>query len=396
MKLSSREIYKNLKQRLTGKVRDPRPARPVSAFEDSSASFNSLLPLLAEKWREVPGGSDVSDRRFTDELLNQPDAELLKYWEEQYDTGVELRGWWWRLYSDIFRNRKVLEIGSGMGFDATFFASHGAVWTCCDIARPNLQLIERVAAAKSLDIRTHHINSIKSFDALPCDFDFVWCNGSLINLPFELAREESAAILSHLKLGGRWIELAYPRERWVREGGPPFSEWGKLTDGERTPWVEWYDIERLKLRLHPGRFQTVLEYRFDSDHFIWMDVLYVGSASAADLPRRVAVAPPTEPITTPPSHWHHAWSMPLDDVNLGEAITAEIICSVETGTIGLAFERNGQHVSREVFAEARTGTQLLYVTTSAFGPGVSLTARNGSALGASRLTIDSISLRPMR
>ena len=126
MKLSSREIYKNLKQRLTGKVRDPRPARPVSAFDDSSASFNSLLPLLAEKWREVPGGSDMSDRRFTDELLNQADAELLKYWGQQYDTGVELRGWWWRLYRDIFRNRKVLEIGSGMGFDATFFASQGA------------------------------------------------------------------------------------------------------------------------------------------------------------------------------------------------------------------------------------------------------------------------------
>ena len=179
-------------------------------------------------------------------------------------------------------------------------------------------------------------------------------------------------------------------------GRPPFSEWGKLTDGERTPWVEWYDIEKLKLRLHPGRFETVLE--FASTRIIsfgWTSYM-LGQLLAADLPRRVAVAPPTEPITTPPSHWHHAWSMPLDNVNLGQAITAEIICSVETGTIGLAFERNSQHVSREVFAEALTGTQLLYVTTSAFGPGVSLTARNGSALGASRLTMNSISLRPMQ
>jgi hypothetical protein len=394
MNLSYQDIFKKAQQWLAGKEREADPGPPLSAFQDGSASFNALLPSLADKWREVPAGSDMSDRRFSDDLLNLPDDDLLAYWEQQYETGVELRGWWWRLYRDIFRHRKVLEIGSGMGVDATFFASHGAVWTCCDIARPNLQLIERVAAAKGLDIRTLHINSIKSFDALPYDFDFVWCNGSLINLPFELAREESAAILSHLKLGGRWIELAYPRERWVREGGPPFSEWGKMTDGERTPWVEWYDIQRLKLRLHPGRFETVFEHRFDSDHFIWMDALYAGSASAEELPQRVVVAPPTEAITTPPFLWHLAWSMPLDDIIRGEAITAEIICSVESGTIGLVFERNGQFVSREVLAEARAGTQLLYVTTSAFGPGVKLTVRNGSALGPSRLKIESISLRP--
>jgi hypothetical protein len=281
-----------------------------------------------------------------------------------------------------------------MGFDATFFASHGAVWTCCDIARPNLQVIERVAAAKGLDIGTLHISSIKAFDALPSDFDFVWCNGSLINLPFELARQESAAILSHLKRGGRWIELAYPRERWVREGGPPFSEWGKMTDGERTPWVEWYDIERLKLRLHPGRFETVLEHRFDSDHFIWMDAMYAGLNSRGDPSAPVVVPPPKEPITTPPFIWDWAWSMPLDDRILGEAITAEIICTVESGTIGFALERNGQFVSRKILAEARTGTQLLYVSTSTFGPGIGLTARNTSALGPSRLKIESISLRP--
>jgi hypothetical protein len=394
MKLGYQQFYRNVKQRLSGRGREADSARPASAFDDSSASFNALLPALAEKWREAPGGSDQSDRRFTDDLLNQSDDDLLEYWKRQYDASREQRGWWWRLYCEILRDRKVLEIGSGMGYDAMFFAGHGAVWTCCDIALSNLQLIERVAEAKQLDIGVFHIDSVKAFDALPSDFDFVWCNGSLHHIPFEQAREECAAILPHMKLGGRWIELAYPRERWVREGERAFSEWGKMTDGERTPWAEWYDIERLKVRLHPGRFETVFEHRFNSDQFIWMDARYAETGSREALPRPVAVTPPANMITTPPFLWRHAWSMPLDDIDQGEAITAEIVCSVQSGTIALAFERGGHRVSREILAEARTGTQLLYLSTSVFGPGIRLTVRNGSALGSSRLRIKSISLRP--
>ena len=47
-------------------------------------------------------------------------------------------------------------------------------------------------------------------------------------------------ILPHLKPGGHWIELCYPQQRWIREGRLPFTEWGKVTDGERTPWVECF------------------------------------------------------------------------------------------------------------------------------------------------------------
>ena len=355
-------------------------------------SFNSFLPSLAEKWRELPAGSDMADRQFSDDLLQRSDAGLLAYWEQQNSDGLEQRGWWWRLYRNVFQGRKVLEIGSGMGFDAIHFASHGAVWTCCDIAPSNLQVIGRVAAAKGLDIRTLNINSIESFDALPSDFDCVWCNGSLHHLPFELAREESAEILSHLKLGGRWLELAYPRERWVREGGRRFSEWGKMTDGERTPWVEWYDMEKLKQRLHPGSFEAVFEHRFNSDSFIWMDAIYTGRKPDENLPK-IELRPPTKSIKTPRGLWTWAWSMPLGDALHREAVTVEIVCTVQSGTVGFALERDGRFISREVMAEARTGNQLVYVSTATFGPGISLAARNTSALGLSRFKIESISLR---
>src|SRR5260370_943261 len=104
----------------------------------------------------------------------------------------------------------------------------------------------------------------RRFSGLSGDIDAVWANGSLHHIPFDEAREECAAILDRLKPGGRWIELAYPRERWVREGSPPFDQWGRLTDGERTPWAEWYDIEKLKLQLDAGRIEPTLDYRHQS------------------------------------------------------------------------------------------------------------------------------------
>lgn len=78
-----------------------------------------------------------------------------------------------------------------------------------------------------------------------------------------MARREALDLLSHLKPGGRWMELVYPRERWLREGAPAFEQWGKVTDGERTPWA-------------------VLGFEFCSHNYRWLDMEYT-----ADKPFRV-------------------------------------------------------------------------------------------------------------
>lgn len=354
-------------------------------------AFDDVLSALSEKWLEVPGGSDQADRIYSNEMLGSP--TLVARWDELNENGAELRGWWWRLYREAFRSKRVLEIGSGLGFDALQFSRHGAHWTCCDIAPTNLEIIRKVAAAKRQKIDTLLIRSIASFQSLPADFDFIWCNGSLINLPFDDAREECAAIIEHLKPGGRWIELAYPRERWVREGAPPFSEWGKLTDGERTPWVEWYDMEKLKERLHPARLNPLLEYRFSSDSFIWLDAEIVSRTAPPLHPAQQVVAP-VGTLVAAPGLWLEAWSMPLPGLVGAAAVTVDIECRVETGSIGFALLRDGRPVSREVIVEARTGSQLLHLTTSALDRGVKLVTRNGSALGGGRFEILSIRLRP--
>jgi SAM-dependent methyltransferase len=357
-----------------------------------SVSFDTYLPLLTEKWREVPPGSDAGGRLMSDQLIDQERSALLSYWDRQAAEGEELRGWYWRLYTELFRGKKVLEIGSGLGFDAIHFASHGAIWTCCDLVSSNLAVIGRVAEARGLKVEFLLIESIRSFAGLPVDYDFVWCNGSVHHAPFEAAREECGAIIPHLKKGGRWIELSYPRERWAREGSPPFGQWGKMTDGERTPWVEWYDLEKLKRRLAPHQVVNVLDLKFSSDSFIWLDVLVTGQLLDVDA-KREEIAPPAAPITTPPHLWNFAWSTPLVGFSDVRNLTVEVNCVVETGTVGFGIERNGQFISREVMAEARSGSQILYLSTTDFGADVSLSARNTSALGPSRFKVLSIVLR---
>jgi SAM-dependent methyltransferase len=357
-------------------------------------SFDTLVAKMAEKWREVPGGTDQSQRNFSDKLAQRSDADLLTWWSREAEAASDLRGWYWKLYGELLRGKRVLEIGSGLGFDAVHLASHGASVTCCDIALENLEIVRRVAQARGLDIATLYIDGLGAFDRLPHDFDAVWCIGSIHHMPFEAAREESHAIIQHLKPEGRWIELAYPRERWVREGSPPFQQWGRLTDGERTPWAEWYDIEKLKLRLMPWRIELIFDHLFQSDAYVWMDSRVLGKGDALPI-TRTKVPVPDQKLIAPGPIWNYAWSTSLGSPLGTAAVTVEIECVVDTGSVGfvLWLEREDRFVSREVIVEARTGIQRFYLSTSAPERDARLLTRSATALGVSEYRVISIEMR---
>src|SRR5437899_9132379 len=124
-------------------------------------SFDQLVGQMAEKWREVPGGTDQASRReFSDELLQSSDAELAHWWGQQFEAARPLRGWYWQIYGQLLRGLRVVEIGSGLGFDAIQLAMQGASVTCCDIAASNLEVIQRIARCHQLDITTLHIDRL--------------------------------------------------------------------------------------------------------------------------------------------------------------------------------------------------------------------------------------------
>jgi SAM-dependent methyltransferase len=342
--------------------------------------FDRFLPKLKSKWREIPGGQG---RLYSDDLGGLSEADLLAAWQGQY-AGTTNREWYRRLYGRLFRGSRILDVGSGMGFDAIFFSGEGAHVTCCDVAEGNLEVIRRVARGMGRQVSTVLIDGLQSFDALG-EYDVVWCNGSLLHVPFEAAREESQILLGHLRPDGRWIELAYPRERWVREGSPPFETWGTMTDGDRTPWAEWYDLEKLRRRLHPRELRPVLDLKFGYDAFIWLDV-EVGPPTARPLGRAVPQPAGARWRATPGKLWNHAETVPLPKLADGPA-QVEIELQVERGTLGVAVAGG---LSQEAFVEARTGAQVIYLEVGAYRDGAALDVRNASALGPTRYRIDRI------
>ncbi len=239
--------------------------------------FSEFLHVLVEKWREVP--ASALNRMFSADLLALPDNEFLGIWQCLFENncssdGYSIRGWYHDLYADLAnRNGRWIEIGSGLGYDGTFFAQQGASVTFLDIVADNLRVVERVCRLKGIDnVSFVHLDRFETIDALPT-YDCLLAVGSLIHAPFKMMSAERRSLGDHLVPGGRWLELCYPRERWEREGGLPFDEWGRKTDGERTPWVEWYDIDKLKLSLYPHRFDTILSHNFHDNDFNWFDLV---------------------------------------------------------------------------------------------------------------------------
>lgn len=356
-------------------------------------AFEKLLGEMAKKWREVPGGGDQQPRQFSDDLLKVSKHDLLTWWKGQFEAAGEFRRWYWELYGGALSGQRVLEIGSGLGFDAVRLAMHGASVTCCDIAPSNLEIVRRVAEAHGVSIDTVHIDSLAVFKNVP-EVDVVWAIGSIHHMPFAEAREESVAVLERLKPGGRWIELSYPRERWVREGSPVYQQWGKMTDGERTPWVEWYDVEKLKDRLYPWRLEPILERRFESDTYIWMDCRVLGRGADRPIMRR-RIQEPTDRLYAPGPLWNYAWQMGLGPSPGGAAVTVELDCVIDRGSVGfvLLHPVEDRFISRELIAEARSGDQRIYLTTDAYQPDARLLTRCATGLGSCEYWIKSIELR---
>ena len=256
----------------------------VAVQQAFSADFDDRgFEILRGKWSELPIFG--ADRITSHGLKELSDAELVAFYDRaahavEYNQRAAdgrplVSHWPYGLYHQAFHGKRVLDVGSGLGYDALWFAGLGADWTCLDIVESNLENIRRISSLRGLSIRTHYLRDLSSIDELG-EFDVIWCHGSMINAPFSFSARESRRLLEHLPVGGRWIELCYPKVRWEREGCRPYYRWGEKTDGIGTPWMEWYDTEKLLQRLEPGHFQVYLSLDIHNADFNWFDLLRIG------------------------------------------------------------------------------------------------------------------------
>jgi SAM-dependent methyltransferase len=263
-----RKDWRSLLRKQIAQTPDPTQGTPEQ--------WNDFFEILRQKWHQVPA---AKNRITSTELVDMPDDDLLNFWlrnRSEATTGdyFNVRGWYHLLYQDIVKDKQVMDVGSGLGIDGITFAQHGARITFVDIVESNLEVLKRLCHLLNLKkIDFCYLDTLDSLSILPTDYDIIWCQGSLINAPFEITRIEVQELLKHLPIGGRWIELAYPRVRWEREGKLPFEKWGERTDGKGTPWVEWYDLHKLKAVLEPAQFDVILYLEFHNSDFNWFDLI---------------------------------------------------------------------------------------------------------------------------
>ncbi len=240
-------------------------------------NFTNALSVLREKWKEVPG--TTQERVFSANLLQLENFEFLKFWSELYEnncngTGYTTRGWYHDLYKSLaLLGGEWLDVGCGLGFDGIFFAENGARVTFLDIVETNLKVVERVCSLKGVkNVEFKLFDDIEKIHKLN-NFDVIMAIGSLINAPCKLMAQERDMLAGQLRTGGRWLELCYPKERWEREGKLDYWEWGEKTDGENTPWVEWYDEGKLLNSLKPHKFEPIFSLNFHDNDFNWFDFI---------------------------------------------------------------------------------------------------------------------------
>jgi len=235
----------------------------------------SITRQLRDKWREIP--ATRQERQYNSDLLQLSDRELLDYWETcRIETSTpEVRGWFQTGYKERLSGVQVADIGPGVGVDGIWFAQHGAHVTFVDIVADNLALLQRLCTLKGIAADFYFIDNFFEY-RFASPFDCFLCVGSLINAPFEFTQRQVRALSRHLRIGGLVLMLGYPRERFVALGARDGSEFGKMTDGARTPWAEWYDDDKVRELFGPAfRLESSRNFGSDGIEFNWFELVKI-------------------------------------------------------------------------------------------------------------------------
>lgn len=134
-----------------------------------------IYDSIQDYWNRQPcnirhGSSPVGTREFFDEVTTK------RYRAEPH--GLDFAGF------HLWRGRRVLEIGCGIGTDAEQFARHGAVYTGIDISASSIDLCRQRFDVQELE-GTFCVGSVTDLDFLRDlgEFDLVYSYGVLHHFP---------------------------------------------------------------------------------------------------------------------------------------------------------------------------------------------------------------------
>lgn len=245
----------------------------MERMDRTGVDVRSLPELSTVQW---PSSNQVR----TTFLASLSDAALVHLWK-----ALAADDTFTMYYASVFRGKRVLDIGSGFARQSMRFALFGAEVWFVDVAESNVALLRRIADAMGVGANVHtasfsSIANLKEKLANAGMFDAVTAFGSMHHAPSEIIHEEVQVLTEHLKVGGRWLQLAYGLGMWDYYKYALFTRFGASTDvgdgqSEATPWAEWYSTGKLFSVFRPSRFVQLWcgQVTFE---FVWFDLVYLG------------------------------------------------------------------------------------------------------------------------
>jgi len=207
-------------------------------------------------WRHAPSGIGKHDTRL---LLSESPARLLDVWTQAFQA--RFRGYpeedvFLREMAKEFAGKRVLSIGSGLGFHEVYYARNGAFVTCVDIVESNLKVIERVAELSGITSRVNTICCADSSET-PYDssYDVVFIYGSLMTMPEPYQAKLLAKATAALTPDGRLVLMLYTWDfarltcGWQSPDQFDPAVFARASDPsvaeEHCPWSDWHDDAKL-------------------------------------------------------------------------------------------------------------------------------------------------------
>lgn len=198
-----------------------------------------ITGTIQEYWNRQPcninhGSSPVGTREYFDEVTEK------RYRAEPH--GLDFAGF------HLWRGRRVLEIGCGIGTDAEQFARHGAVYTGIDISEHSINLCRQRFQVQELE-GSFHVGSVTDPGFLRSlgEFDLVYSYGVLHHFPGMSEHLANISLVMHP--GSELRFMVYAKNSWkyamIQKGLDQFEAQADC------PYAEAYTREEITALLEP-------------------------------------------------------------------------------------------------------------------------------------------------
>jgi SAM-dependent methyltransferase len=199
----------------------------------------------------------VREREFHDAWADTIDPATVRV-VESFTGSTSPESQWIAAELGDVRGKRLLELGSGAGEGAVYFALQGADAIATDLSPGMLTVVEAVAARHNTSVTTM-VLSADDLSVIPSEsIDIVYAANLLHHVDIARCLDEIRRVL---KPGGRaafWDPIAY---------NPVINVYRRMASAVRTP--DEHPIRRSDLQLFRSRFSSI-HYRF-----FWLTALVV-------------------------------------------------------------------------------------------------------------------------